>query len=115
VRLGAIGRELGDDSRDLLPAFPLDFDVLQAKASTARQCRGIGALRNPHRGRPRRALVGLVRRAGGRERRWGDHALGARCLISSALYGLLDKLRDLGLPLISVRRLLLEEQEAKER
>jgi hypothetical protein len=33
----------------------------------------------------------------------------------SALYGLLHKLRDLGLPLISVRRLLLEEQEAKER
>jgi hypothetical protein len=33
----------------------------------------------------------------------------------SALYGLVDKLRDLGLRLISVRRLLLEEQEAKER
>jgi hypothetical protein len=30
----------------------------------------------------------------------------------SALCGLLDKLRDLGLPLISVRRLLLKEQEA---
>jgi hypothetical protein len=37
VRLGAIGRELGDGSRDLLRAFPLDFDVLQATASTARR------------------------------------------------------------------------------
>jgi hypothetical protein len=114
VRLGAIGRELGDDSRDLLRAFPLDFDVLQATASTARQC--MGSVRYGIR-------IGVVL-----DERWsawfdglGVESDGGETMLSgalpdqSALYGLLDKLRDLGLPLISVRCLLLEEQEAKER
>jgi hypothetical protein len=76
-------------------------------ATRASGCERLGiahAVRAPRRGRPGRPVGGLVR--GSQVTSDGQHTVISGLLIDQpALHGLLAKIRDMGLSLISVRRL----------
>lgn len=62
--------------------------------------------RDPPQGPPRRALVGLVRRTSGHEpTEQRVTVIAGQVADQSALHGVLAKVRDVGPPLISVRRM----------
>jgi hypothetical protein len=77
--------------------------MLPATAGAARDAPD--TLRDLRRGHPGSALVQLVRRDEDHQWPGGETVIAGPVADQAALYGLLTKIRDLNLPLISLRRL----------